>query len=314
MKSFIMSRRDFFKFCLGGVTVFGLSTLAKAETPPEAFTLPELKAESLPELKPGVVWLEAQDCAGCTESVLSCLTPDLKDFVLDDVAIRYHETIMAGTGEKAEEALEAAIEQGGYVLVLEGSIPEVDSRYLRVAGKSVEETFVRAASAAALVITAGACAAYGGIPKAGTTGAEGARYFLEKHCISTPLINLPGCPVHPQWFFTTVYEYLNTGSVALDEYNRPLSHFACTIHDNCPRRQHYDAERYLRDWNNPAQKQFCLLLKGCRGTKTHADCPVIEWNERANWCIGNNAPCAGCTEPSFYQDSSGLYTPQQKCK
>ena len=181
MKSFVMSRRNFMKMCAGGITVFGISALAQAGPSPETLTLPEVRAADLPELKPGVVWLEAQDCAGCTESVLSCLTPDLRDFVLDDVAIRYHETIMAGTGEKAEEALEAAIEQGGYVLVLEGSIPKHESRYLRVAGKSLEETFVRAASAAALVITVGACAAFGGIPKAGITGSEGAGYFLEKH-------------------------------------------------------------------------------------------------------------------------------------
>ena len=316
MKSFSMSRRNFMKFCIGSATVLGISTLARAEPLTEGVPSPLLDEMNLPDTKPGVVWLEAQDCAGCTESVLSCLTPDIGEFVLDDVAIRYHETIMAGTGEKSEEALYGAIDQGGYVLVLEGSIPVTDTNYLTVGGVPVEETFRQAAGNAAIILAIGACAAYGGIPKAGLTKGEGARYFLDKYGITTPLINLPGCPVHPLWFYDTVYAYLNNTQIALDSDARPLNHYAWTIHDNCKRRQHYNAGRFLLDWNDPTQKQFCLLKKGCRGPRTHADCPVIKWNEGANTCIDNNAPCAGCTEPFFYHEDSGLYTPQEKknCK
>jgi hydrogenase small subunit len=312
MKSFTMSRRNFMKFCFGSAAVLGISTLARAEPVHGGCPTPIPDAMDLPETKPGVVWIEAQDCAGCTESVLSCLTPDLRDFVLDDVAIRYHETIMAGAGTNAEEALHRAIDEGGYVLVVEGSIPGTDTRFLEVGGVPVEETFVQAAARAAVILAIGACAAFGGIPGAGITGGRGVRYFLDKHGIMTPLINLPGCPVHPVWFFDTVYAYLNNTHIPLDQDGRPLNHFSGTIHDNCKRRQHYDAGRFVLDWNNPAQKQYCLLKKGCRGPRTHADCPHIEWNEGANWCIENCAPCAGCTEPFFYQETSGLYEPQEK--
>ncbi len=298
MKTRVFTRRQFLQISMGAAASLGLSNLTKAG---------KLFGEESVAKKPGVVWMEAQDCTGCTESVLSCLTPDLRDVILDVVAFRYHETIMAGTGDVAEYALNEAIAEGGYVLVLEGAIPAYDSRFLQVAGHSVESKFVEAAQQAAVIIAVGACACYGGIPKAGLPDGRGAEYFLNKHNINKPLVNLPGCPIHPTWFYDTVLDYLAGNPIQVDSYKRPLKHFSQTIHDNCHRRSHYDNNRFLEDWNDPAQRNFCLLLKGCKGPNTHADCPLIRWNEGANWCGENNAPCAGCTAPQFYEDFSPLF-------
>lgn len=305
IKAFVITRRDFIKMTMAGAAALGLSPL---------FKWPKM-AEAAGE-KPGVVWLEGQDCAGCTESVLACLTPDLRDVIIDVVNIRYHETIMAGSGYVAEFALEEAVKDGGYVLVVEGSFPETDGRYLEVAGKSLEHTaFVdcvdgkSVAGEAAAIISIGACATYGGIPRAGVPDGQGVDFFLNKYSISKPLINLPGCPVHPMWFFDTVLYYINTGGgvPALDSEKRPYQHFANTVHDMCPRRRFYKRGKYVTDWNSRKASSWCLLLKGCKGPWTHADCGSILWNEGANWCIGNNAPCAGCTEPAFYEDFSPLF-------
>lgn len=295
MKAYVFTRRQFIKMSMGAAAVLGISQLP---IPKKLFAQGG---------KPAVIWLEGQDCAGCTESVLSCLEPDLRDVILDVISIRYHETIMAGTGNVAEGALDAAIEEGGYVLVVEGSLPAADGRYLEVAGHALEDKFVEAAGNAAAILAVGACAAYGGIPRAGITDGQGVEYFLNKHDISKPLINLPGCPVHPTWFFDTVVAYLGGNIPALDQHKRPLRHFAQTIHDNCQRKGHYDHEEYLTDWNDPSQNNYCLLLKGCKGNETYADCPVIKWNEGTNYCIDNGAPCAGCTEPKFYHELSPLY-------
>ncbi len=298
MKSTVFTRRQFLKMLSGAAASLGMSQIPLAN---------KLSAEDSPGMKPAVVWMEAQDCTGCTESVLSCLEPDLRDVILDVVAFRYHETIMAGTGYVAESALSAAIAEGGYVLVLEGSLPAADPDYLTVGGVNGETRFAEAAAQAAAIIAVGACGAYGGIPRAGVPDGRGAAYFLSKHNIDKPLINLPGCPVHPAWFFDTVLDYLAGKSIPLDEHKRPLKHFGQTVHDNCHRRPHYENENYLYDWNEPGQRHLCLLLKGCKGPVTHADCPFIKWNERANWCGGNNAPCAGCTEPDFYEGFSPLF-------
>ncbi len=298
MKSGVFTRRQFLKLSMGAAAALGLSSVPMAD---------KLLAQETPGAKPAVVWMEAQDCTGCTESVLSCLEPDLRDVILDTISIRYHETIMAATGHVAEQALDAAIAEGGYVLVLEGSLPAADNRYLKVAGQPLETKFVQAATNAAAIIAVGACAAFGGIPKAGVPNGQSAQYFLDKHNINKTLINLPGCPVHPTWFFDTVLDYLAGTPIPLDTHKRPLKHFNRTIHDTCTRRSRYNMGRYLTDWNDPAQRQRCLLLKGCKGPETHGDCPVIKWNEGANWCGENNAPCAGCTEPTFYEQLSPLY-------
>jgi hydrogenase small subunit len=298
MKSMVFTRRQFLKLTMGAAASLGISSIPMAD---------QLLGDDSRSVKPAVVWMEAQDCTGCTESVLSCLTPDLRDVILDVIALRYHETIMAGTGHVAEGALDAAITEGGYVLVVEGSFPAADERYLNIAGHSLESKFVQAANSAAVILAVGACAAYGGIPRAGVPNGQGVEYYMNKYNINKTLINLPGCPVHPAWFFDTVLDYLAGNSIPLDQYKRPLKHFARKVHDTCHRRPHYDVGNYLYDWNKASERHFCLLMKGCKGPETHADCPTIKWNDGVNWCGENNAPCAGCTEPKFYEDFSPLY-------
>ena len=93
-----ISRRDFKKYCAGAAAVLGLSELEFIEKVSEA-----LAASSA---KPPVVWLEGQDCAGCTISFAGALNPPVASLVLDKLSIRYHEAIMAGAGYLAEAALE----------------------------------------------------------------------------------------------------------------------------------------------------------------------------------------------------------------
>lgn len=299
MKTRVFTRRQFLKLSAGAAGALGLSKLSMAEN---------LFSKNAAAKKPGVVWMEAQDCTGCTESVFSCLTPDLRDVLLDVINIRYHETIMAGTGHVAESALAAAVAEGGYVLVLEGSIPAADERFLKVAGQPVESTFVQAAGSAAVILAVGSCAAYGGIPRAGIPNGQSVEYFLNKHNISTPYINVPGCPTHPTWFFDTVLDFLAGNPIPLDRHKRPKSHFSTKIHSVCPRRTNNTTKKYLTDWNESSQADYCMIQKGCRGKETYADCPSLKWNEGVNWCIGNNAPCSGCVQPDFYDRFSPLYT------
>lgn len=292
MKARVISRRDFMRLSSSAAAFLGLSQ----------FVIPQ-KLLAAAAQKPGVIWLEGQDCTGCTESVLSSLSPDIRDILLNTICVRYHETIMAGTGTVAESALQAAISAGGYVLVVEGSIPSADKRYLYVADKPLEDTFVAAARNASVILALGACSSFGGIPKASATVGESVKYYLNKYSISKTYINLPGCPTHPAWFFDTVIAYLNGTTIALDSNNRPTSHYGKLIHSQCPRTKN----KYLTDWNNSAQQNYCLSKKGCKGKYTYSDCPSLKWNDGVNWCIGNNAPCAGCTQPEFYSGFSPLY-------
>ena len=91
-----LTRRDFIKAAGATLLLFGLS---------QALTPKVVKALENSVGKPAVIWLEGQDCAGCTESFLNNLEPDAVSILLDSISLRYHETAMAASGHQAEEAL-----------------------------------------------------------------------------------------------------------------------------------------------------------------------------------------------------------------
>ena len=173
-KFFILTRREFIKMSMAGAAALGLSPLIQWPKLAQAY-----------DMKPAVIWLEGQDCAGCTESVITY--EGIGDVILNVINIRYHETIMAAAGDVAIGALNDTITEGGYVLVVEGSIPLAENGdYCVVAGETFKDTVARAALNAAAILPIGACATYGGIPKAGPTDAQGVDAFLTSQGISKP--------------------------------------------------------------------------------------------------------------------------------
>ena len=86
-----------------------------------------------------MVWLEFQDCAGNTESMLRSPHPTIEDIVLEMLSLEYHETIMAGYGKHAEAALKRVVdeEKGKYLVVVEGAIPTADDGvYCTIGGRT----------------------------------------------------------------------------------------------------------------------------------------------------------------------------------
>jgi hydrogenase small subunit len=294
-----IQRRDFVKLCAAVAAAFNM---------PKAFSVDLANAAEKAMKKPAVVWLEGQDCAGCSESLLASLNPSVAEIVLDTISVRYHETIMAGAGKVAEEARLQTMKEGGYILVLEGSIPVADDRFCMIGGKSIHDIFKETVAGAAAVVAVGACAFQGGgIPGASPSKGRGVNDYKEL-VAGKPVINLPSCPMKPARLVATIMYFLATGGApALDTYGRPLAFYGSLLHDNCPRRGQFEAGNFLQDWNNPAERDYCLLLKGCKGPKTHTDCARTWWNEGANWCIGAGSPCSGCCEPAFYETFNPLF-------
>jgi hydrogenase small subunit len=291
-----LSRRDFLKFCAGAAAAFGLSDLFTSEMVAEAM--------AAAAKKPPLIWLEGQDCAGCTISLISVEDPSPASLILDKISIRYHETIMAASGHIAEKAREEAIKEGGYVLVVEGSIPSADDRFCMVGGHPFREIVKETAERAAAIIGVGACSAFGGIPR----GTPSKGIPLSKVLPGKTIINLPTCPVHMDHLMGTIIYFLVTHQAPpLDRLGRPLMYYGMSVHDNCRRRGHFDEDEYLTDWNDPKQRDWCLLEKGCKGPETYSDCPIRRWNNGINFCIDAGAPCQGCSEPGFYEEHSPLY-------
>jgi len=296
-----INRRDFLKYCAVTAAVLGLSELE--------FTTRVAQAIEATSKKPAVIWLEGQDCAGCTISFTGILNPPAASIILDKISLRYHETAMVASGKLSEDVYHETIKQGGYVLIIEGSIPSADDRFCMVGGRPFREMVEEAAKKAAAIIAVGACATYGGIPAATPSKGIG----LNKALPGKTVINLPTCPVHPDHLAGTILYFLTTGKVPqLDKIGRPVMYYRETIHDNCRRRAHFDAGRFLKDWNDPEQKDWCMFEKGCKGPVTIADCPVRRWNDGINFCIDCGGVCMGCAEPGFYADMSPLYTAESE--
>jgi hydrogenase small subunit len=271
--------------------------------------------------KYSVVWLQGAGCTGCSVSVLNAASPRIQNLVLDEVVpgqqlnLMFHATIMAGQGEPAIEVLKDTEKnaKGGYILVLEGAIPtaeggvygsigERDGRHLTIQ-QSVEEL----GKNAMLTIALGTCAAYGGIPAArpNPTGCKGVKAFFDEKKIGTSVVNIPGCPVHPDWFVGTISVILFSGVEALDldQLGRPKLFYGKLIHENCPRRADFDKGKFAQKLGDAG----CLYKLGCRGHYTYADCPLRQWNNGVNWCVKAGSPCIGCVEPEFPDGTSPVY-------
>ena len=153
---------------------------------------------------------------------------------------------------------------------------------------------------AAAVVCLGTCSAFGGIFAAGPNpgGCKSVSAVLAEAKVTTPVVNIPGCAPHPDWFVGTVADILLNGLPGpdkVDDFGRPLAFYGELIHENCQRRGDFDAGKFAKKLGDGG----CLYLLGCKGPMTYSDCPNRQWNGGVNWPIRNNPPCIGCVEPGF---------------
>ena len=151
-----VNRRRFLKFC-------SLMTATLA-LPPRYVA--QVAAALEKARKPVLVWLQFQDCAGNSESILRSSHPTVLEVVLDLFSWEYHELIMAGAGHQAEAALERVVreEKGKFLAVVEGAIPLADDGvYCTVGGRTALDIARHVCPNAAATIAAGACAWDGGL-------------------------------------------------------------------------------------------------------------------------------------------------------
>jgi len=314
-----VSRRQFLKYCgilagamgLSAAAPVGASGLPRYLT--SGATLAEQVAQAL-ETRPRlpVIWLEFQDCAGCTEALTRSQSPTLVDLVLNQISIDYHETLFAAAGAQAEEARLAAMEAyaGQYLLVVEGSVPTGGTGlFCTIGGRTALDILEEAAAGAAAIVATGNCAAFGGLPKASPnpTEAKGVWEVLP----DATVVNIPGCPAIPEATTGTVAQFLVFGTLPeLDDLNRPKTFYGTTIHDRCQRRPFYDAGKFAMSFDDEGARQgWCLYKLGCKGPTTYNACATMKWDAGLSFPIQSGHPCLGCSQPDFW-DGGGFYQGQ----
>jgi hydrogenase small subunit len=221
------------------------------------------------------------------------------EILTDSINLVYHTNLMTFAGESSVAALRHTYDNGNYILVVEGGIPTAFGGYACVvysyngAEVTMQQAVQELASKALAIICVGTCAAWGGIPAAGSnpTQVVGVKALTGK-----TTVNIAGCPTNPDWVVWAIVQLLVGNPITLGADGRPTALFSSqgTIHDKCPREEEEEAGRFGLDGQ-------CLKKLGCRGPKTRSRCENC-WNGKAgagHWCIGVNAPCHGCVESTF---------------
>jgi len=295
-----VSRRDFMKYCGMLTATMGLSS---------AFIPRVAEVFAAPKQRPPVIWLQFAECTGCTEAVLGSMYPWIDELVLEILSMEYHETIMAAAGHQAEENLRSAVNRyrGKFICVVEGAVAtNYGGAYGKIGGRTFLEIANDVCRKAAAVICLGTCSSYGGLQAAAPNpgGYKGIGAALK---IKT--VNIPGCPPNPVNLVGTIVNYLLLGKLpALDKVGRPLFAYGKSIHDQCPRRSHYENDEFVESFGSEeARMGYCLFKMGCKGPETYNNCPVAKFNDGTSFPIEAGHPCIGCSEPDFWDKMSPFF-------
>lgn len=264
-----------------------------------------------------LLWLQAAGCGGCTMSLLCAEDPNVFDLLEGaGISILWHPAISLETGSDVAELL-SRIEAGEIpldVLAVEGSIargPHGTGRYqmLSGTGRSMLDWLRALAPRARHVMAVGTCATYGGVTSAGGNPSDAVGVQYEgahaggalpasfRSASGLPVINVAGCPTHPDWVTETLL-LLNGGALGpaeLDELGRPLFYAQHLVHHGCPRNEFYEYKASAE----ALSEMGCMMEHlGCVGTQAVGDCNIRPWNGMGS-CTSGGYPCIACTAPEF---------------
>ncbi len=249
-------------------------------------------------------------------SFLNAEEPTVIELVTDfGVNILWHPSIGLEIGEQVNELLRDIVSGKTQcdILVYEGSIiegPKGTGTMNYFADRPMKDWILELSKAVGYVVAIGDCATWGGIPAVPPNPSESTgMQFLKKKKGGflgpdykskggLPVINIPGCPAHPDWI-TQILVAIATGrigDVLLDEFHRPKTFFTDFTQTGCTNVVNF-ANKV--DGGFGKRGNGCLFYEvGCRGPMTRSSCNRILWNRHSSKTRANH-PCLGCTEPGF---------------
>lgn len=264
-----------------------------------------------------VLWIQSGGCGGCSVSVLNAESPDFYNSLKhNNIELLWHPSLSEASDKEFLHLLDK-IETNQVTVdafCLEGSVmmgPNGTGRFhfMNTRNQPMFEVIRMLTQKARFSVAIGNCAAYGGITTAGVNLAEacGLQYegkhqsgLLDAQWESPghlPVINIAGCPTHPNWVIETLAQ-LAAGELEqqhLDHYNRPRSYTNYLVHHGCPRNEYYE---YKASADNPSQQGCLMEHLGCLGTQARADCNTRLWNGEGS-CLRGGFACINCTAPGF---------------
>lgn len=248
--------------------------------------------------KPTVVWFQAITCNGNTHSLLSANASRLELF-FDSFNLIYHPSL---TIEKTLDDILTQNEKIDFLLI-EGAITS-NEKFFSISNDSTFNLLNKLSSKSKYIIAVGSCASNGGMHAKFTQNDDiyGISDSINEQTINKlehSIINLTGCPIHPEWILQTLFTLKNYGKMQLDEQKRPKELYSTLAHHGCTRNEYFE-------WKVEGafgEKEGCLFYdQGCRGPMTHSSCNKILWNDISSKTrVG--MPCIGCTESDFPREN-----------
>ena len=241
--------------------------------------------------KPSIVWFQGVTCNGNTHSFLNL--ENLENF-LDKFEILSHPSLPST--QKFKTISELGVECD--IFIFEGAYDPLMKRNDILISEIVEHY----AASAQYIIALGSCASFGGVFKASAPDRNSGLLFNEQDKsgpllqYGSKLINISGCPIHPEWLAYTLNMIEKGRDVEVDALHRPIELYSNLAHHGCTRNEYFE---WKVDADEFGEKEGCLYYKqGCRAPMTHASCNKILWNDVSSKTrVGT--PCFGCTEPDF---------------
>lgn len=269
-----------------------------------------------------IIWIQTGGCSGDSMALLCAEQPSLEDLQADfGVELLWHPSL---TSNRSFSEVLDAVRSGREtfdVLCVEGSLltgPNGSGRFDTWKGIPKINLVKELAAMATHVLAMGTCAAFGGVHAAPPNPADSTGLQFLKSVpggllgeawrgkSGQPVINLAGCPTHPD-SMTKILAMLAQGSpIELDHLNRPTVVFSSMVHQGCTRNEYheYDIE------DTTLGGRACLFFNlGCRGPQTIAPCNTELWNGLSSKTRAG-VPCFGCTSPEFPPDRDLFATPK----
>ncbi len=264
-----------------------------------------------------VMWLQTGACSGETMALLCAENPSIEQLIKGGAIEMLWHPSLTGAGTDLA-ALIAAIEAGEQpldILCVEGSIitgPNGTGMFDSFRKRAKKDIVLSLAEKAGCVVAMGTCSSFGGIPASGNnpTDSIGMQFnrdqkggllpFEWRSREGFPVINVSGCPTHPETIVRTLAMLARDLPVELDGLNRPAAFFSSMVHQGCTRNEYHEYDMEDTELGGRGCMYFNL---GCKGPNTQAVCNTTLWNGRSSKTRAG-VPCFGCTAPTFPVDTS----------
>lgn len=258
-------------------------------------------------------WLHCGGCGGDTWSLFNVATPNIKElFETLQIEILWHPSIST-MNEMDHKQLLADLKKDRQkldLLCIEGAIirgPRGTGLYDMASDQPKKDLVATLARKARYVLAVGTCASFGGFGADEETEATGMQYckwekggfmgtsFLTQSGL--PVINLPGCPCHPDILTGTLSILASGGTLDLTEHQTPVEWYNLMVHQGCTRNEYHE---YRVEDKGFGEKGCMFFHMGCHGPLAHGPCNKLLWNNRSSKTRAG-VPCFGCTRPDFPQ-------------